>query len=227
MNDSTKRKKDADGEEATGTKAKKGSGKGKGKRRQQTEDAPSPITSVEEAINAHNRLLLRMDTEQRMLRRDKQFLLTIQPECTALRKCLSGARERWNSTRPKQGSHPIGEIHSFLWAALIDHITRDPAPCVPRDAGVFLQRTCIVRDDHVSSRLCMFFPLGRLTDNNVWRYVIRFSDSTAEGRQDHESMCELVEGGDLNVTIQKHGFKFEHDKAPVDQLVRFLRNLSL
>ena len=201
---------------------------------QRNERNESEGLSITDFINLQTQATLRLLTKSREETKKSQYIFEILPDNRDLTQAIQACQEKWQRNRPDRGPHPDGPLDNILWhvfANLIvdsshDHIQQrtgkqlDDAQSCWKALKETLQRT-YVKDQNHTNLIHKFAPLGRKTPppSGNWLFALQFNNYKTQGRDAHEHISDNISCFTIVPGILLH-----HDRAPVDQLERRLRN---
>lgn len=187
-------------------------------------------TTVEEALEQHRQMLVRLAADKREEARFKAWVWEIptgegNPGATAVRDALEQGAKDWQATRPDRGKHPAGEKFEILWALFADAMSA----LVRQTESTDQQRQAKAQLDWFKSTfrgekgqqtsIRQFHPLGRRDRQPAgpWYWSFRIDDTFSQGRDANEDLFKFKEDE------WPSGVLLRRDRGTMDQLERALQ----
>ena len=204
-----------------------GRGKGRGGQGKGTGAKGGKNTDTDNVLQTHAKALLQLDNNYRQREKEVQWALVF-PEDNDLANVLEERTATWKNDRPKNGPHPLGLIHEYLWCTfcdiLLDKIKEMPddltAPCIIR-LKRFLEDSTAPADSYKPhgrrTYLDIFRPVQAKKPNGAnWIWIIRPSMSIKDGRDLQE--CLTYHHDDLSSVL--HPITLQRDRMPQSGLFK-------
>lgn len=208
-------------------------GRGKGQKERGRGGEQSDVWSV---LEDHRKLLSRVAADRRVEAQASNYVLEIPESDVELRTLLQNAADRWKQQRPSKGPHADGALHHVLWTVLCNKLATDleQAECVTSEQkeAILSQRKILeCTFVHSSKREAIgptvvqeFHSLGRRPrppESGPWLWILKFSHSTSQGREVHETFLERMP------KMQLVGVLVRKDRGTMDDLERRIQNVRL
>ena len=208
-------------------------GRGKGQKGRGKGGEQGDVWSV---LEDHRKMLSRVAADRRIMAQSSNFILEVPESDSELRGLLQNAADKWKQQRPSKGPHPDGAIHHVLWTVFCNKLANDlgQSECVTAEqkAAIESQRKLLEGTFvHSSKREAIgptvvqeFHSLGRKPrppENGPWLWILKFSGSTSQGRDLHESFLERMP------QFQLVGIVVRKDRGTMDELERRIQNVRL
>ena len=205
-------------------------------------EAPIPETDPIRILDMTRAATVRLMQQNRETQRSYNFILTLQPEATILRRTLTDAMQAWRTANPATGPHPHGPMARTVWYYLVCSMQQviDSMDQLVVESTIksFLD---VLKDTfYPDTRKVVPAPSPIRTFRGLYkigivpapdrevRYLFNFDHSCKDGRDSHEELLRFLSNTSRGEIVSKllH-IKLDLDKGIPDNLERSLRIADL